>query len=64
MLTVVGVALLMEKVGVSSALGAFLAGALLAESSYRHQLEADIQPFQGLLLGLFSRPPACRSISV
>ena len=53
LLTVVGVALLMQKVGVSPALGAFLAGALLAESSYRHQLEADIQPFQGLLLGLF-----------
>jgi glutathione-regulated potassium-efflux system protein KefB len=53
LLTVVGVAILMQKVGVSPALGAFLAGALLAESSYRHQLEADIQPFQGLLLGLF-----------
>ena len=39
--------------GLSAALGAFIAGALLAESSYRHQLEADIQPFQGLLLGLF-----------
>ncbi len=47
------VAILMQKVGVASALGAFIAGALLAESSYRHQLEADIQPFQGLLLGLF-----------
>jgi glutathione-regulated potassium-efflux system protein KefB len=53
LLTVVGVAILMQMVGVSPALGAFLAGALLAESSYRHQLEADIQPFQGLLLGLF-----------
>jgi len=53
LLTVVGVALLMQKAGLSAALGAFIAGALLAESSYRHQLEADLQPFQGLLLGLF-----------
>jgi glutathione-regulated potassium-efflux system protein KefB len=53
LLTVVGVALLMREAGVSASLGAFIAGALLAESSYRHQLEADIQPFQGLLLGLF-----------
>jgi glutathione-regulated potassium-efflux system protein KefB len=43
----------MAKAGLSPSLGAFLAGALLAESSYRHQLEADIQPFQGLLLGVF-----------
>ena len=53
LLTVVGVSLVMTKAGLSPSLGAFLAGALLAESSYRHQLEADIQPFQGLLLGLF-----------
>jgi len=53
LLTVVGVAILMQMAGLSAALGAFIAGALLAESSYRHQLEADIQPFQGLLLGLF-----------
>ena len=53
LLTVVTVALIMQKVGVSASLGAFIAGALLAESSYRHQLEADIQPFEGLLLGLF-----------
>ncbi len=53
LLTVVGVAALMANAGLSPSLGAFLAGALLAESSYRHQLEADIQPFQGLLLGLF-----------
>ncbi len=53
LLTVVGAALVMQLAGVSAALGAFIAGALLAESSYRHQLEADIQPFQGLLLGLF-----------
>ncbi len=53
LLTVVGVSLVMMKVGLSPALGAFIAGALLAESSYRHQLEADIQPFQGLLLGAF-----------
>lgn len=53
LLTVVGVALLMEAAGLSAALGAFLAGALLADSSYRHQIEADIAPFEGLLLGLF-----------
>lgn len=53
LLTVVGVALLMEAVGLSAALGAFLAGALLADSPYRHQIEADIAPFEGLLLGLF-----------
>lgn len=53
LLTVVGVTIAMQKAGLSASLGAFLAGALLAESSYRHQLEADIQPFQGLLLGLF-----------
>lgn len=53
LLTVVGVAVVMQKAGVSAALGAFLAGALLAESSYRHQLQSDIQPFEGLLLGLF-----------
>lgn len=53
LLTVVGVAMLMQQAGLSAALGAFIAGALLAESSYRHQLEADLQPFEGLLLGLF-----------
>jgi glutathione-regulated potassium-efflux system protein KefB len=53
LLTVVGVALLMEMAGLSAALGAFLAGALLADSPYRHQIEADIAPFEGLLLGLF-----------
>ncbi|MDO9382907.1 MAG: monovalent cation:proton antiporter-2 (CPA2) family protein [Hyphomicrobiaceae bacterium] len=53
LLTVVGVALIMQSVGVSASLGAFIAGALLAESSYRHELEADLAPFQGLLLGLF-----------
>lgn len=53
LLTVVGVSLVMAKAGLSPSLGAFLAGALLAESSYRHQLEADIQPFEGLLLGMF-----------
>jgi monovalent cation:proton antiporter-2 (CPA2) family protein len=52
-LLVLGVAWLMEKVGMSMALGAFLAGLMLAESDYRHQIEADIQPFRGLLLGLF-----------
>lgn len=53
LLTVVAVALVMQSVGVSASLGAFIAGALLAESSYRHQLHADINPFEGLLLGLF-----------
>lgn len=53
LLTVVGIALLMQLAGLSASLGAFLAGAMLADSSYRHELEADIQPFQGLLLGLF-----------
>ncbi|MFN0219751.1 MAG: cation:proton antiporter [Hyphomicrobium sp.] len=53
LLTVVGIALIMQQVGLSASLGAFLAGALLAESSYRHQLEADIAPFEGILLGMF-----------
>lgn len=53
LLTVVAVALLMEAAGLSAALGAFLAGALLADSPYRHSIEADISPFEGLLLGLF-----------
>ena len=53
LLVVLGAALLMQAVGMSMALGAFLAGVLLAESNYRHQLEADIEPFRGLLLALF-----------
>ncbi|MEL6287424.1 MAG: monovalent cation:proton antiporter-2 (CPA2) family protein [Pseudomonadota bacterium] len=53
LLTVVGVSLLMQAAGMSAALGAFLAGALLADSAYRHQIEADLAPFEGLLLGLF-----------
>lgn len=53
LLTVVGAAWVMQEAGLSPSLGAFLAGALLAESAYRHQLHADIQPFEGLLLGLF-----------
>lgn len=52
-LLVLGVAWLMELVGLSMALGAFLAGLMLAESHYRHQIEADILPFRGILLGLF-----------
>ena len=52
LLVVVGAALLMQYVGLSMAMGAFLAGVLLAESEFRHQLEADIEPFRGLLLGL------------
>lgn len=53
LLVVLGTALLMHEVGMSMALGAFLAGVLLAESNYRHELEADIEPFRGLLLALF-----------
>ncbi len=53
LLTVVGITLIMEAIGLSASLGAFIAGALLAESSYRHELEADIAPFEGLLLGIF-----------
>jgi glutathione-regulated potassium-efflux system protein KefB len=53
LLVVLGAAVLMQIVGMSMALGAFLAGVLLAESSYRHELEADIEPFRGLLLALF-----------
>ncbi len=52
-LAVLGTAWLMEEVGLSMALGAFLAGLLLADSAYRHQIIADIQPFRGILLGLF-----------
>ncbi len=52
-LLVLGMASLMELAGLSMALGAFLAGMMLAESHYRHQIEADIQPFRGILLGLF-----------
>ncbi len=50
---VIGVAYLMEHMGISMALGAFLAGVLLSESEYRHELEADLEPFKGLLMGLF-----------
>ncbi|OOF85724.1 monovalent cation:proton antiporter-2 (CPA2) family protein [Rodentibacter ratti] len=50
---VLGAALLMEEAGLSMAMGAFVAGVMLSESAFRHQLEADIEPFRGLLLGLF-----------
>jgi len=53
LLVVIGAALLMQFAGMSMVLGAFIAGMLLADSEYRHQLEADIAPFKGLLLGLF-----------
>ena len=53
LLLVVGISALMQLVGMSMALGAFLAGVLLAESEYRRELETDIEPFKGLLLGLF-----------
>lgn len=53
LMMVVGIALLMSLVGLSPALGTFLAGVVLANSQYRHELESDIDPFKGLLLGLF-----------
>jgi glutathione-regulated potassium-efflux system protein KefB len=53
LLVVLGAALLMEWGGMSMAMGAFVAGVLLSESAFRHQLEADIEPFRGILLGLF-----------
>ncbi len=53
LLLVLATAALMQAVGLSMALGAFLAGVLLAESEYRHELETDLEPFKGLLLGLF-----------
>jgi glutathione-regulated potassium-efflux system protein KefB len=53
LLVVTGTALLMEQTGVSVTLGAFLAGVLLADSEYRHELESNLEPFKGLLLGLF-----------
>ncbi|HEY5921252.1 MAG TPA: monovalent cation:proton antiporter-2 (CPA2) family protein, partial [Kofleriaceae bacterium] len=53
LLIVIGIALLMQTAGLSPALGTFLAGVLLADSEYRHELETDIEPFKGLLLGLF-----------
>ena len=53
LLIVIGIALLMHLAGLSAALGTFMAGVLLADSEYRHELETDIEPFKGLLLGLF-----------
>lgn len=53
LLLVIGIALLMDQLGLSPALGTFLAGVVLANSEYRHELESDIEPFKGLLLGLF-----------
>jgi CPA2 family monovalent cation:H+ antiporter-2 len=53
LLIVVGIAVLMTRIGLSPALGAFLAGVVLANSEYRHELESDIEPFKGLLLGVF-----------
>lgn len=63
LLLVLGSALFMDALGLSMALGTFIAGVLLAESEYRHELETAIDPFKGLLLGLFLSPLACRSIS-
>lgn len=53
LLLVIGIALAMQKVGLSPALGTFVAGVVLADNEYRHELESDIDPFKGLLLGLF-----------
>ena len=53
LLTVIATALLATRVGLSASLGAFIAGVLLADSEFRHELEADLEPFKGLLLGLF-----------
>ena len=53
LLLVVGICLLMQSVGLSMALGTFMVGVLLADSEYRHQLESDLEPFKGLLMGLF-----------
>ena len=53
LLVVLGAALAMQIGGLSMAMGAFLAGVLLSESTFRHQLEADVEPFRGILLGLF-----------
>ncbi|MGH6774829.1 monovalent cation:proton antiporter-2 (CPA2) family protein [Brucella tritici] len=53
LIVVLGAALLMEASGLSMAMGAFLAGVMLSGSSYRHQIESDIEPFKGLLMGLF-----------
>jgi len=53
LLMVISIALAMEKVGLSPALGTFLAGMVLADNEYRHEIETDIEPFKGLLLGLF-----------
>ncbi len=53
LLVVVGAAVIMERIGLSMALGAFLAGVVLADSEFTHELKADIEPFKGLLLGLF-----------
>ncbi|HET9067690.1 MAG TPA: monovalent cation:proton antiporter-2 (CPA2) family protein [Amaricoccus sp.] len=53
LLVALGAALAMQSAGLSMALGAYLAGVMLSESTYRHQLEADVEPFRGILLGLF-----------
>ncbi|MFD2270156.1 monovalent cation:proton antiporter-2 (CPA2) family protein [Undibacterium arcticum] len=64
LLLVIAIGLLMQSVGMSMALGSFLAGVLLADSEYRHALETDLEPFKGLLMGLFfSLRSGCRSIS-
>ncbi len=63
LLIVVGITLLMQFVGLSAALGTFLAGVVLAESEYRHELEMDLDPFKGCFLPSSSSPWAPGSIS-
>jgi Kef-type K+ transport system membrane component KefB len=53
LLIVLGAAVILEHIGLSMAMGAFLAGLLISDSSYKHQVMAEIQPFRGLLLGMF-----------
>ena len=53
LLLVIGIVLAMQQVGLSPALGTFVASVVLADNEYRHELESDIEPFKGLLLGLF-----------
>ncbi len=63
LLVVLGAALIMEAGGLSMAMGAFMAGVLLSTSTFRHQLEADVEPFRGCCSGCSSSRWACRSTS-
>jgi CPA2 family monovalent cation:H+ antiporter-2 len=59
LLVTLGIAFVTEELGLSMALGAFIAGILIAETPYRHQVEDDIKPFRDVLLGLFSSRQGC-----